>query len=302
VGGQSVLRYLYYGDFLPNTYYLKMTGFPMLWRISRGGFYLLKFIGRMWIIPFAAVIWVTLRNREPKRDLLLLLFGLQLLYSIYVGGDAWESWRGANRYISQAIPFFFIVLSLSLDKFSTFISKKQRVIVYSTLISVCFVLMNNNRGSFQLKSMFFRAPIITDGNNLMISHSDFITEYTDENASIAVAWAGTIPYFTNRNVVDILGKTDYFIAHGEMKLIDGQPELTQFWPGHMKYNYSYSIGEKKPDVIVHLWNHPEEAAPYLNDNYFWIKNEFEGEEIVRYLRKGSPNIKWNLIQRDYSRK
>jgi hypothetical protein len=28
VGGMTLARYLYYGDILPNTYYLKLTGYP----------------------------------------------------------------------------------------------------------------------------------------------------------------------------------------------------------------------------------------------------------------------------------
>src|SRR5688500_10224497 len=36
LGGQTLARFFYYGDFLPNTYYLKVTGWPFPLRIMRG--------------------------------------------------------------------------------------------------------------------------------------------------------------------------------------------------------------------------------------------------------------------------
>ena len=57
---------------------------------------------------------ILLIRKDRRAALLLGMFGAQLAYSVYVGGDAWEYWGGSNRYISIAMPAFFVALSASL--------------------------------------------------------------------------------------------------------------------------------------------------------------------------------------------
>ncbi len=71
---------------------------------------------------------------------------------------------------------------------------------------------------------------------------------TGADATIAVSWAGAIPYFSHRPTIDLLGKSDRTIAAR-----DRQPAIG-FLPGHDKWDYSYSIGELRPDVVAELWH------------------------------------------------
>ena len=69
---------------------------------------------------------------------------------------------------------------------------------------------------------------------------------TAETTTIAVVWAGAIPYFSHRPAVDLLGKSDTVVAR--------LPARRPFFPGHSKWDYSYSIGKLRPDVIAQgLW-------------------------------------------------
>ena len=70
--------------------------------------------------------------------------------------------------------------------------------------------------------------------------------HTSPEATIGVTWAGAIPYFARRTAIDFLGKSDRHIAH--------LPPRPPFVPGHNKWDYAYSIGEQKPDVIAQTWN------------------------------------------------
>jgi hypothetical protein len=74
-----------------------------------------------------------------------------------------------------------------------------------------------------------------------------VRQITREDAVIAVTWAGAIPYFAHRRTVDLLGKNDRYLAH--------LPERVTFFPGHNKWDYRYSIGRGKPDLILQLWRH-----------------------------------------------
>ena len=80
-----------------------------------------------------------------------------------------------------------------------------------------------------------------------------INKNTRANAVIAVHAAGQIPYYSNRNTIDLLGKNDSYVA----KL----PPTTKFRPGHNKWNYPYSIGKLQPDLIADEWG---KSRHYLN--------------------------------------
>ncbi len=68
---------------------------------------------------------------------------------------------------------------------------------------------------------------------------------TDPDAVVAVTTAGTIPYFTERRYVDLLGKVDPVIANTK-------PQLGRFVPGHDKWDLGWSIDRYRPDVIVRM--------------------------------------------------
>ena len=73
----------------------------------------------------------------------------------------------------------------------------------------------------------------------------------------------------------------------------GIPDIPNMRPGHMKWDYAYTIGELKPDVIVSLWeNTSDEAAPYMGDYDFVAI----GPKVKVFLRRGSTNINWELLK------
>ncbi|MBL8050108.1 MAG: hypothetical protein JNM46_02715, partial [Anaerolineales bacterium] len=93
--------------------------------------------------------------------------------------------------------------------------------------------------------------------------------------------------------IDILGKADPVVAHGPVKIPMGIPDIPNMQPGHMKWNYAYSIGELQPDVVVDIRiGTSEEVAPYL-ENYLQVTI---APRIRVYIKKDSPNINWELIQ------
>jgi hypothetical protein len=118
LAGQTVFRALYFGDILPNAYYLKLTGTPLLPRIFVGGTALLTTCAEhFWLlIPLlmAIVLRTGCRIVYDRRSLLVFLFAAQCAYSVYVGGDFLERLPIANRYIAIGMPAVFIFMSVSL--------------------------------------------------------------------------------------------------------------------------------------------------------------------------------------------
>jgi hypothetical protein len=113
----TAFRLRYYGDALPNTYYLKVEGVSLATRLSRG---ILQFV-RTGInhlsAPLAiAAAYLLLRRRSlhPGAYLLAAIFLGQSAYSIYVGADAWEWMQYANRYITVGMPSLLVLAALGI--------------------------------------------------------------------------------------------------------------------------------------------------------------------------------------------
>ncbi|OGF47680.1 MAG: hypothetical protein A2452_03355 [Candidatus Firestonebacteria bacterium RIFOXYC2_FULL_39_67] len=361
---QTSLRYLYYGEIFPNTYYLKMTGFPVDLRLLRGLFYYLVFILKFGLLVCIACIIVSRKFWINKMHLLLWPILSVMAYSIYVGGDAWDNWGGANRYISVAMPLLFIFLSGSMYFLTKILekyirgkpiiwrSKARKLLWVILLIIVCSwyseayawalwgqttryipvamfllcvlilgcIFLNTRQLGHLLKNkivVFYMLLIlmltirinsfngidslkdlILCGENYyaidsvrMVSIANNIKETTNKEAKIAVVWAGSIPYFSERYSVDLLGKNDKKIAREKMHILQDVPVYKKFYPGHLKWDYQYSVGKQRPDVIAQLWKNQAEAKSIMGMNY--ILKIMDGEKL--YYLKNSKNVLWDKI-------
>jgi len=302
--GQTLFRWVYYGDILPNTYYLKMQGYPVLLRLIHGAYVLFRFIWSfnwlLFLLPFIVLAF----RRERAVLLATLVILAQLAYSVYVGGDAWEHRGGSNRYISIVMPIFFIffVYAADLIRQAILIKIQPRLKAsfwVSNVLLVLFVLasMLNMNLLVDSKSLerwaLLRQPIFIEGNKEYVHIARSLNKITTPQASIAVVSAGAIPYFTDRYALDLLGKNDVKIAHENAQGANNPFNLDKFRPGHMKWDYDYSIGELKPDVVVQLWGDSGTAQAYL-DKYYLVGG-IPGD-MAFSLRAGSPNILWERIQ------
>ena len=242
----------------------------------------------------------------------MALFAGQIAYSVYVGGDAWEHHGGANRYILPAISCYFVLFSYAsarlfdnfaetlFNHFGALQTKNLLVgaqkLAFLTFFVFSLLTVNTLLGSWKSieRWSFGRRPDFVAGNEQYVRVSYYLEKIVTPDARIAVTAAGNIAYFLPDNyVIDMLGKADASIAHGPVSMSMGIPDIPNMQPGHMKWNYKYSIGELKPDVITNIRLGTQEFAdPYLKD-YTYITI---GPRIKLYLLIGSPNIKWDLLR------
>lgn len=307
LGSQTLARYVYYGELLPNTYYLKVEGWNLTLRVMRGLYALIQFVYFSNWVLFLLPLSLFIFYRSWKVALLALVLTGQIAYSVYVGGDAWEHHGGANRYIVIAMPLFFIAFSWSLMElikktFTSISTKKHFLFDYASYFMFAiffgFSLLSFNALLGEWKSIerwnFSRKPDYVAGNHQYASTAFYLNRILKPDAKIAVTAAGNIGYFLpNHFTIDILGKADPVVAHGPVKIPMGIPDIPNMQPGHMKWNYAYSIGELQPDVVVDIRiGTSEEVAPYL-ENYLQVTI---APRIRVYIKKDSPNINWELIQ------
>ena len=314
LSGSTIFRILYYGEVLPNTYYLKMSNYPALLRISRGIFSFFFFIKKtnfiLFFIPFVSFLFI---KKNYIRLFISLILG-QILYSIYVGGDTWEWWGICNRFIVIIMPLFFILYSISLyyiyssikTKFPSLANWKlltKTILIIVTLIS--FVKFNTPYGLAKAKDwLLVEPPFEVWGIRSKIQLGLSINKISNKNAIVAEVAAGVIPYFFDHKYIDLLGKNDKFIAKGKMRQFEKNKDLfkynnvlnskyTFFYPGHLKWDYSYSLGKFKPDIIVDLWGNKREAIPFLKGYSTIYVNK-----IRLIVKNNSKNIYWDKISRN----
>lgn len=288
VAMHTAFRYFYYHDILPNTYYLKLGGVPFGIRLWRGIYSLWSFMmdGAWLAFILSCLLFVSPQRRIMA--LLLLAFVFQCVYSVYVGGDAWEAYGGANRYIAIVMPVLCVLAVWSVVRMTSRVplladSHTMRRLSVAAAVAVILVSLN-----WRLKDacLLQELPLEVSNNAFMVKTALLINRTTEPAASVAVVWAGAIPYFTGRPAIDLLGKNDRHIAH--LACNDAIP----FTPGHNKWDYQYSIATLQPDVVAQLWEKPDDIMPFLEAQYVAVP--MAGRRSMFY-KKSSPYIKHDLL-------
>lgn len=299
---QFLLRHWYYGEWLPNTYTLKMEGYPLVKRLTHGYEIATRFVVHWGALPLGLFVF----RRDRAVRLLAWLFIAQMLYNIYVGGDAWEHYGGTNRYLSVAVPLWFVLLwALLRHVYRWLIVSARTLAVHEAglrlspaaaragligLGTYLLVAFNYTYGTGALKEWLLVTPsLYAAENGMKVEQALLLEALTTREATVALAGAGIVPYFAERTTIDLLGKTDPFIAHLPMD----QTVIPEFKPGHMKWDYAYSIGTLKPDVVLELWVKPEDAGPYLDADYLAVW--FPPKNGNVWMLRDSPHILWERI-------
>jgi hypothetical protein len=318
MGGQTLLRKLYYGEWLPNTYYLKVEGWPLWSRLQRGSQVFIEFAkGFFWplvIFPFTVFLF----RRDRKILILVLIFLAQVAYSIYVGGDSWEHRGGSNRFISLGMPCLFLLFSMACFHWYDWLlnlihrnrpgnEKRSHTLISGglALFVVLSILMWNrmvdngnpisnlsNPAENSLRYFLLLEPsVFISGSERSTKDGLVIQELTEPGATVGMIAAGNTCYFSHRECIDLFGKSDPVIAHAGIQVpFDASWQVLR--PGHVKFNYQYSIGQLKPDIVVELVRSTVNLGlPYLENYAAPVINGH-----IMYFKNDSPFINWKLLE------
>jgi arabinofuranosyltransferase len=282
--GILCLQRVYFGDALPNTYYQKMVGAPVLDRIKNGLLAFNQYATRdtLMLALFAAggvVLHRGMRSRETA--LLAAIFLVQCLYSIWVGGDYAEpEVNSANRFITQGMPALIVLFSLAADRVLVDVAEKRvppdpagQRRQLPTAAGVTLAVLVIISGQPWINWAIDNAPLLK-ADVRRVRAGLAIAENTSPNATIASHAAGQIPYYSHRKTIDLLGLNDPVIAKG--------PLAGPFYPGHDKWNYDYSITQRKPDLIADNWIR---LGDFMRGN-----TAYQQLENGMYVRKGTALV------------
>ncbi len=295
--GQSIFRYFYYGQLVPNTYTLKLTAFPLSIRLIDGIGFIMVFIQQSALIFLFAGLGLLLDFRRIKAFLFSFM-AVVIAYQVYVGGDPWDLWR----ILAPAMPCLLI---LAITGCVTIVNRsplltRNNLAGASLIVLLTFAALAWADLPF-LSDMSVRGPTSAAiANRVNTNTAIAINSLTSPDASIGVIWAGTLPYYTDRYAVDFLGKSDPYIAHLKADVSGGVRwgDMISV-PGHNKYDLNYSIVQLRPTYIQGFAWGNQTVKPWVVENY--VRVEYHGAAGVKtiFLDKDSPYVCWKACQDKY---
>lgn len=231
--GHFLFRYGYYGQWLPNTYYLKVADLPG--KLGLGRDYLVRFANYYlpWLLLAGAGV---LFGFDRRRWLLGLGLGVTAGYVLWVGGDTFRY----ARFLAHWLPVLFVLALVTVGQ-ATGRDNYPRLLLLLLLGYVAWYPAGTHQPYRNLLS-FNGSPLLT------IPTAILIRDNTPPETSVAVFAAGNVPYFSHRPTIDLLGKTDSHIAH-----LPPHPRWQgPSWHGHNKFDIAYSLG-LQPDLVVTMF-------------------------------------------------
>jgi hypothetical protein len=281
----TAARWLYFGDFLPNSARAKLGGVP-LWATWQLGLAYLAMNWAAWA-PAAAVALVS-AALQPRGGLLLETCGAALLVAVVLaGGDHMPG----GRFALPAGVVFALAAAL---RFGSLAPARQRWALVTVAAAVALQLAGG-RGMPRTLD-----PAARVGERV----GAYLAEHLPAGALVATATAGSTAYFAPElRFIDTLGLNDRHIA------LRAPVPLETAWqqiPGHRKGDGAYVL-ERMPDVVIlgpaegYLGAPPR--AWFLTDFELASNPEFarryaahrfavgDGIELLAFLRQDAPTVK-----------
>ena len=238
LAAMTVFRFFYYGELMPNTYYLKLTGLSLFSRAVFG----LKQLITSYQTHQALILFVALVGyasiKHPLRTLLPAMAIGQYAYVVYAGGGTWDWHRFSNRHVSTVMPLLLVLAAHGVSdlskRFSVRLAVPRTVAAWFLAACVAFVSIYpfHMMGKFEVEESDVAE---------MLNRALYIRENTPTDTKVAVEWAGVLPYYAERHCIDILGKNDKHVARMSART---------FEVGHNKWDFSYSFDELQADIVV----------------------------------------------------
>lgn len=238
---QLGFRLWYYGEFLPNTAYVKIS--PSWIHAVQGVSYVLRglFVGfplTLGAILFGIMALFGIGRTERARGGVFLVAVPSVLWLSYVsavGGDIFAAWR-------HLVPLYG-AMALVLGEAMRWLSsgdiyrRHPRFFTFLWMIAFgCYFVLQsldatNHRGKSQ-RWVWTQKEIA----------ASMLSAFPDDDILMAVTRAGTVPYWTKWRVIDMYGLNDYHIARTRPK------HFGTGYIGHELGDAAYIL-DQKPDFI-----------------------------------------------------
>lgn len=215
-------KFWYYGNILPNTFYIKFNV-----SLERGFFYLYLFFLSYGLFPFLfwLICTVPQMKKAPKEQkLLFTFFFFGCAYLLYVGGGFMEF-----RLLMPYLPAFFLLILGLFQKSHlphSLFTALSLLILFGSLHHLYFFETLLDRKGIDTISQL---DSYVNEQNLNWTHigKALYSYFPEQDILLAASPVGAIPYYSRLKTLDILGLNDAWVAHHGEKRGDR--------PGHQTY-------------------------------------------------------------------
>jgi hypothetical protein len=255
-------RVSYYGDLLPNTFYVKTGGGLAV--VERGFSYTLAFAWSLGGPLLIGLLLPALRSWRKTiqhwNGFMLLIAAMYTAYIVRVGGDHFPG----ERFFVPLVPLLALLMADGAAHWFVIIGRTAKlrataatVTVVSALVFGWYALQRTQDSEIILRGNDESVHIWTD-----LGH--WMAQNTAPNESIAALGAGAIAYYSDRPVIDLLGLTEKHIARVEVA------DFGTGTAGHEKRDPGYVLNVRKPTYIPQMWDSYFGGAEALQDQYTLI--------------------------------
>lgn len=240
------VRYSYFGDWLPNTFYAKHDfGGPELLR--RGFYYLYTFLvprPLLWL----ALLWLFFSKQERKTALLWFAWiGVYVTGVVVEGGDHFA----LHRFFVPILPLWTMasvrVLQIGYQKILPLFNhnKQRRLAVTSALLAGLSLYAYSwqlfhydNRDAYRFSTGARRYLSEVEWTKNWLEIGLWLKQRYPENTMIAVSTAGAMPFASELPSIDLFGLNTREIARTPIQQRD------RLYAGHEKSNPEFVLGQR----------------------------------------------------------
>ena len=301
-----ILKWIYYGYPLPNTFYAK-TEFSLQF-LKRGYNYFWDFTKAYLVYGLLLIFPVLVFVRKNISFRLFLYIGSiisWIIIVIFIGGDVLPM----HRFFLNIMPLCFILFTNSISTFIRKItaSKKiaRQIINLIFLSSIVLYGLTNyhyeKNGMLEkrayeaglVKKMKIYAGWVENQSKSLPSFSKSGKNYV----VVAMSTIGAFSFYSDANVIDIVGLTNEYIAHHPKETPGIDEELPVLWK-ERNYNADFVMNQKPDYIIFPAGAKPSAFAEcalfahkdFINNYYAQL---FYSEELHQMLpiftRREAPN-------------
>jgi arabinofuranosyltransferase len=276
VGAWLGWKLTYYGDLLPNTYYVKVASATS---VMRGMHYLYLFFFSYWLFPFLILGIISIKELLKKRDhsivILLVLIVLWFLYVVRVGGDFMEF-----RFMVPVLPFLLLVFVWMNLR----IIQQRKIRIFFILLVLLGSLHHalsfgriTNREGIESKRQLYSHIKNDDKNWDQIGRTLGKIFDVEPSITIATSACGALPYYSRLRTIDTHGINDKWVAkHGD---------IVGNRPGHQRLAPFSYILERQVNILV--------GHPWMKNTEEIMKNEYYREDLKHFRIKDEDEVPHN---------
>ncbi len=284
-------RLWYYGQWVPNTYYAKVSGITYA-RLITGYLYTVKstasFLPLVLLVclQFDKIVRQKANGRERSVVATCMVILLAWLVSLTIaGGDLEPSYR----HILPAVPLFILMAIEAMGMDKAIANDKKTAIFYAYILA-CFMWLQHSMEENDKNYYFpFEAQASELGKWLN-------THYKDSQPLIAVTHAGAIPYYSKLPTIDTLGLNDLYLTHHRPDSF-GTGLL-----GHELFNGDY-VMSRRPDALIMytgrsnwLYAHDMVESAEFQAEYKQVTVSLPSYTAILWVRRDSTKMPLPLPQ------